>query len=244
MDLIAATDHPPPRWVVRDLLPEGLTILAGKSGAGKSFLAYQLALTLGWVDFQFMYRDTADGESLYLDLEMSQRKSADRVRPMVAGQELYVPPGFKVCYDWPRFGPETGGMRAVDAYLTDHPDTRLVVVDVLSLLWDNTAQGSIYHREYQQLSALKQIANKHHTCILALHHTSKSDSDEPFDRISGSTAMQGAADCKWLLERRKGEAKGRLHVSGKEVVDSTLHVSWDGEARWWSLLEDDSSVVI
>jgi hypothetical protein len=27
-------------------------------------------------------------------------------------------------------------------------------------------------------------------------------------------------------------------------LDQTLHVTWDGEARWWSLLEDDNTVVI
>jgi RecA-family ATPase len=230
--------------VVQGLLPEGLTILAGKSGAGKSFIAYQLALSLGWPDYQFLHRATADGPSLYLDLDgMDERQTAERLLPMAESQSLYVPPDFWILYEWPRFG-AAGGMKALNAYLGDHPDTRLVVLDVLSELWADKGEGSIYHREYAQLSHLRKIAVRHHVAILALHHTSKSESDEPFDRISGSTAMQGATSCKWLLERRKGESKGKLHVSGKSVVDQCLHVTWDGEARWWSLLEDDNTVVI
>jgi RecA-family ATPase len=226
------------------LLPEGLTIFAGKSGAGKSFLSYQLGLILGWPGYQFLYRDTADGPTLYIDVDgMDKGQTKERLLPMSRGQDMYVPPDFWIVYEWPRFG-TPGGMKALNAYLGDHPDTRLVVLDVLSELWADKGEGSIYHKEYAQLSNLRKIAVAHHVAILALHHTSKSESDEPFDRISGSTAMQGATSCKWLLERRKGESRGKLHVSGKSVVDQCLHVAWDGDARWWSLLEDEDTVII
>ena len=242
-DLIAFTEYPTPNWVVKDLLPEGLTILAGKSKAGKSWLALQVALCLGWPEQELFYRKTADGPSLYLDLEMSERLSKDRIVAMCKPQEMYAPADMMISHEWPRFG-EAGGMASLNAYLNDHPDTKMIVIDTLAKVWMDKARGSVYHAEYQQLGELARVARNHRTSILALHHTSKDDKSDPLDRISGSTAMQGAVDAAWVIERERGKETAQLHITGREVLDRTLHLRWNKDDCWWSLEEDDDIVVV
>jgi len=41
---LQAIEFPPVKWIVPDLIPEGLTLFAGKPKLGKSWLALQLGL--------------------------------------------------------------------------------------------------------------------------------------------------------------------------------------------------------
>ena len=45
-DRLMATDLPEPKWAIPELLPEGLTVVAGKPKVGKSWLALGLAVAV------------------------------------------------------------------------------------------------------------------------------------------------------------------------------------------------------
>lgn len=93
----------PTRWLVPGILPEGMTVLAGKSKSGKSFLAQQLAISvaegkdvcgfLAVEEFQTLgsspYAEEGLGPSisrgdvLYAELEMSKQVIQERASAVV-----------------------------------------------------------------------------------------------------------------------------------------------------------------
>lgn len=72
-----ATDFPPPRFVVPDLLPAGLTILAGRPKLGKSWLALQVAAAVG-AGQTVLDQAAEGGRVLYLALEDTPGRLKDR----------------------------------------------------------------------------------------------------------------------------------------------------------------------
>lgn len=104
------------------------------------------------------------------------------------------------------------------AFLTEHPDTVLVIIDTLQMIrgtnYDNT-----YANDYRDLSALKRIADTHGIAILLIHHLRKETADDVFSRISGTTAISGAVDSsngKRLIELHRAESDDS---NGPKAVD-------------------------
>ena len=73
------TEFPPVSWVVRDLIPEGLTILAGKPKLGKSWLALQMGLGVA-TGGEVLGRSVEQGAVLYAALEDNLRRLKSRLR--------------------------------------------------------------------------------------------------------------------------------------------------------------------
>src|SRR5690606_9258812 len=88
---------PPPRWAIPDLLPEGLTVLAGKPKCGKSWLALNIAFAVASGGQALGYINVQKGEVLYLALEDSPRRLQGRLGKMTDK----VPPLLHLTCDFP-----------------------------------------------------------------------------------------------------------------------------------------------
>src|SRR5260370_310764 len=62
-------DLPPTRWAIPEILPEGLTLLAGKPKLGKSWLALSAALSIASGGVALGAQPVTQGDVLYLALE-------------------------------------------------------------------------------------------------------------------------------------------------------------------------------
>ena len=62
---------PPVRWAIPEILPEGLTLLAGKPKLGKSWLALSVALSIAAGGVALGAQPVAKGHVLYLALAMT-----------------------------------------------------------------------------------------------------------------------------------------------------------------------------
>ena len=76
---------PPVKWVVPDLLPEGVTLLAGKPKLGKSWLAFGLAVAVASGGVVLGTKRVERGEALYLALEDNQRRLQKRLGKLLGG---------------------------------------------------------------------------------------------------------------------------------------------------------------
>jgi hypothetical protein len=76
---------PPVRCVVRGLLPEGLTLLAGDPKAGKSWAVLSMGLAVATGERVFEYCDTEQGDVLYFALEDSEQRLQERVNTLLKG---------------------------------------------------------------------------------------------------------------------------------------------------------------
>ena len=94
---------PPVRWAIPDILPEGLTLLAGKPKLGKSWLALSAALSIAAGGVALGTQPVAKGDVLYLALEDNARRLQSRARQILASM-TEIPSGIEFALDWPRLG--------------------------------------------------------------------------------------------------------------------------------------------
>jgi hypothetical protein len=110
-------------------------------------------------------------------------------------------------------------------------------VDVLQKIRPAPDKGvSEYVQDYDTLAVLQRLCRDHRIAMLVVHHTRKMKAEDPYDMISGSTAIQGAADTLLALMRVRGEEDATLHVTGRDVNSDGLALRWDDQECGWRLL--------
>ena len=227
---------PPVKWVVPGLLPEGVTLLAGKPKLGKSWLALAIAIAIACGGVALGTKRMEWGEALYLGLEDNQRRLQRRLGKLLGGEN--APEGLHIATAWPRV--DEGGEEALGGWLEEHPEARLVVVDVLKRVRPRPSRHqSVYEADYESLEALHALAGKYGVAVLCVHHLRKAGADDPMDEISGSTGLSGAADGVLLLKRDRGRGDAYLHVDGRDIEEpAELALTWDPDTAGWTLAGD------
>jgi hypothetical protein len=223
----------PPRWAVPGVLPQGLTLLAGKPKQGKSFLSINIGLAVAYGG-KVLDAEVELGEVLCLALEDSPRRLQDRCRSMLQGDP--IPDTVHFAFEWPRLN--DGGDEYLDHWLSEHPNTRLVVVDTLAKVRERGGRNSqIYLDDYSAIGPLKALADNYHVAVLAVHHLRKSESiSDPLDEVSGSTGLTGSADAVLLLRGSRGRSDAELLIIGRDMEDTELALDFDSQSCTWSLL--------
>ncbi len=227
-------DFPPVRWIVPDLLPEGLAMLAGKPKKGKSWMAlgFGIAVATGGVA---LGQKIEPGKVLYLALEDGQRRIKYRVKTLLSLNERFPENlHFVDAAKFPRFN--QGGLEMLLRWLDENSETRLVVIDTLGRVMPQQGRNSSqYQHEYGFLGVLQQEAVKRCLCILLIHHTRKMPSDDPFDTISGTLGVTGALDTMFVLKDSPSDrASAILYASGREIDSQELALKFD--QGMWSIL--------
>jgi DNA-binding CsgD family transcriptional regulator len=233
---------PPVRWAIPEILPEGLTLLAGKPGLGKSWLALSLALSVAAGGMALGTQPVTQGDVLYLALEENARCLQARARQLLASM-TGVPSGMECALDWPRLG--EGGLTSLEAYLQAHLNTRLVVIDTWARLAPPSGKRRCpqYEGDYEALTPLKRLADTYHVSILAVHHLRKTTSCDVLDEVTGSIGMTGAVDGTLILKRERGQMEGSLLVTGRAIErEQQLTLSFDAAAALWTLVGNAEEV--
>jgi len=227
---------PPVRWTIPDILPEGLTLLAGKPKLGKSWLALSVALSIAAGGVALGAQPVAKGDVLYLALEDNARRLQSRARRLLASM-TETPSNLEFALDWPRLG--EGGLAYLEEYLKAHPDLRLVVIDTWARVAPPSGERrcSQYEGDYESLTPLKRLADTYHVSILAVHHLRKTGSSDVLDEIIGSTGVTGAVDGTLILKRDRGQTDATLFVTGRDVEhEQQLALSFDATTALWTLV--------
>jgi hypothetical protein len=234
--LISAADLmrlelPSPQWAVPEVLPEGVSILAGKPKKGKSWLALQTCLAVAAGGRALGKVPVEQGQVLYLALEDSRRRLKGRIAFLL---EREAPPEdltLAAAGDWTRIG--EGGKIEIEEWLSAHDRARLVVIDTFGRFRVPPKQGAnVYDEEYREMSSLKALADQASCALMVIHHLRKMDADDPFDTISGSLGLTAAADAILILQRDRGKGEARLHLTGRDVEDRELALQWESHAGW------------
>jgi len=227
---------PAVKWAVPDVLPEGVTILAGKPKMGKSWLGLGLCVSVAAGGRALGKIGVERGGALYLGLEDRERRLQKRLRKILGERD--VPHGLDVAWEWPQL--DHGGVEALDSWLEAHPDTRLVVIDTLKKIRPRDGQSrSVYDLDYEALEPLLPLAAEYGVAMLAVHHLRKLEAGDPFDMISGSTGLTGGVDGALVLKRDRGKQDATLAVDGRDIEEpSELALRWDAHIASWSLMGD------
>ena len=227
--------YEPTHFLVDELIPEGLHILAGAPKIGKSWLALWLCLCVAQGQALWNFA-TTQGEALYLSLEDSFQRIQTRLFDLTED----APPtlNFAIMADTLKHGLE----QQIEQFLTDHPAAKLVVMDTLQRVRSAGGDSNLYANDYQDVGLLKQLADKQHIAILLIHHLRKLHDDDPMNMISGSTGLSGAADSTFVFQKNSRLANvASLHCTGRDIPDRTLKLEFGEEDHVWKLLEDSKT---
>ena len=209
----------PINWIIKDLLPEGLLILAGRPKIGKSFLALNLSLAIANGGHALGYFKANKNSVLYIPYEDNYRRLQDRINRMLA-EEHYkeAPPNFFIprdC-DFPKM--TTEGIDNLGKILDDNKDIKLVVLDTLgrSIVRNNKRNANQFQDEYDFLSVIQKIALQRHISILFVHHTTKMKYEDIFDQVLGTTGLTASPDSLILLSKDSNK-DFVLSITGRDV---------------------------
>jgi hypothetical protein len=224
---------PPARWVVEGLLPQGVTILAGKPKGGKSWLALQLAVAAAGGGSLPGAGAVAAGEVLYLALEDTEVRLRDRLGRMLAGDASAAPTRLSLATTWRPLA--EGGRDDLVAWLGTHPDARLVVIDTLAML-RGRRRGAAAPDDCRTVEVMRSLAARFGIAVLIVHHVRKKAAVDAFDAVLGKVEVTATSDGLWVLARARQEREAVLHVTGRDVGEQELALSWDADRGLWSFL--------
>lgn len=223
-----------PNWAVKGMIPEGVTVLAGKPKMGKSWMSLSLSMSIAYGGVALSHVSVDQGPTLYLALEDNDRRLKRRIEKL-GGNPDDLGDLHLVTEGVPRMG--DGFEEILCGWLDAHPTARMVVIDTLAKIRPATKSKDIYANDYQVGEALKVISDKYGVAILVVAHLRKMDAEDPLDAISGTTGLTGGMDGALILRRDRGRADASLYVSGRDIEnEEDLALKWDQQRATWSVV--------
>lgn len=220
----------PLNFIIDTLLSQGLHILAGSPKVGKSWLALWLSVTIAKGE-EVWGNKVKPGSTLYLCFEDSRLRIQNRLFDITE----YAPSNVYFCEESCSLGGELENR--IEQFVTDHPDTVLIIIDTLQMIRKPAADNS-YANDYADLTILKKLADKYSIAILLIHHLRKEKDSDPFNRISGTTGLSGAVDSSFtLVEDKRGSGKALLSCIGRDIEYREIQLSRN-EDNVWEVVSD------
>lgn len=226
-----------PQWLIKDLIPTGLTILGGRSKVGKSYFLMNMAMSLAQARRMFGEKGFKgqSGQILYLSLEDGKRRFQQRMQEIDPNpNKERLGKNLRPRFQWDKL--TRGGLDKIEEKLESMKRPRLVIIDTLAKVWSkkaSTGGGGLYAEEYAIYSPLADLAHKYEISIILVTHTTKNKSADVFDEILGGMGTQGPADNLIVLANEEQHTdRKRFSIRGKDVEEMHLSFAVDGPAHW------------
>jgi len=230
---LMAMTRQPQRWLVEGLIPdEALVFFGGKKKLGKSWFALQLAQAIA-AGMPFLGRPTEKGPVLYLCLEDGKNRLCNRLDKQQARKDL------PICYYW-RFPPLDGDGLGLLIGLLDTIRPKLVIIDTLAACKSGKIDENAAGPLADLANTLRALAQHFCCTILVVHHHGKHvATGDPGNDLRGTSALGGAADVTLGLYRE--ESIHYLRAEGRDIVESSLRLTFDPEHTWcWHAADNQS----
>ena len=229
-----AIERPP--IIINNLIPAGLTVLAGAPKRGKSWMALKMALCIASGE-PFLGMSTTKGAVLYLDLESKAYRVQDRLSKLIVG------PAPENLYFAHRAERLDGGLMAQLkswAAQVEHPS--MIIIDTLGRVKGGSHKGeNAYESDTRIFGDLQAFAMENKLAVVVVHHLRKDtgSNEDYFERISGSMGLTGVCDAVMALAGKRGEETSTLKTSSRDFEAQDFVVRFNGGA--WELVSCDSA---
>lgn len=95
-----------------------------------------------------------------------------------------------------------------------------------------------YASDYDDINALKQIADRYHFAILLVHHLRKTGDADPLNMISGTSGIARGVDTNFALQKdRRTENTAKLICAGRDIEGRELFLEFNKNNFLRELLE-------
>jgi hypothetical protein len=221
-------EFPPIRYVVKDLIPEGLGILAGPPKIAKSWLVLGIALDVSGGQPALGCIPTEQRPVFYAALEDGKRRLQNRLITLGATN-----PSPNLTFI--TTAPSGDIVHMIGEYLNAHAgEAPVIFLDT----WGKAVRPAVsgettYERDYKVAGGLKALADAHPgSSIIVVHHTRKAQPGDFIDAVSGTQGIAGAADTILVLRRGRGETTGTLSATSRDTSEGEYRVNLEGVGRW------------
>ena len=221
--------HRETEMIVEEMIPQGLTILAGPSKSGKSWLVLDMGLAVATGE-PLLGRETIKCGVLYFALEDRAARLQKRLH-LIENEE--PPDNLYLATECPPL--EGGLLDSLHDHLKAHPDIRLIIIDTLQMIRESDGKMSSsnqYGHETDELSMLKKFAEARNIAIVIVHHTIKNvDPADPVNDIRGSTGMSATPDSILILRKKRVQKNGELTNISRDYPQWKMKLLFD-QCRW------------
>jgi putative DNA primase/helicase len=210
-------------WLWQDRVPLGkITLYAGNPDNGKSLAAMDLAARVSQgLDFPDAKNTTKPSGVLML-LGEDDLEDTAVPRLMAAGaalERMHFPKGMSRPVNAETTSPEVRldfDLPAIDTYLEQHPDIRLIIIDPISNYLGDVSM--VAEQEVRTiLIPLKRIAEVRKISVVIVMHLNKKNELDAISRVGGAMAFIGVARSSWMFIRdsssEEGESKDSFQMS-------------------------------
>lgn len=205
-------------WILQGYLPVGLTILAGRPKAGKSWLALQFARMAAETGVKVQY----------FALEDSPRRLHERMLLQGFDENSTI----DVDFDMPALS--DGGLAWLEEQRLIH-GYQLIIIDTFSRASNGLDDMQDMGEMTRLMGALQRIAIANDIAILLVDHHKKSSGmgANPIDDIIGSTGKAAVCDCALGLYKEQAKGGATLKITGRDVEERDETLSWDSQNSSW-----------
>lgn len=229
----------PRTWVVKDLIPKGLTLLASPTKAGKSWMMLQLSQCVA-EGRDFLGYESVKSEVEYLALEDDEQRIAERTLIQRNGKPFEH--GVHITTKAPTMDRDVL-LDTLAEKLEENDKIKMFIIDTLQKVRKtrmDKESSNAYASDYAEIGQLKEFADDNDVAIVIVHHARKSiDEVDPYSNILGSVALQGVVDTMMVINNRKQDeimfyAKGRDIGQVARVIE--LDDDKKGKTFLWSIV--------
>jgi len=234
---LLTSDFHETKWIVKDLIGGGLSLLCGAPKIGKSWLILNLAIAAAAGGKFLGTLDAEKTETLYLALEDTDRRIHNRLKTLNAAHYENL----KITTQW------KDGYTGLENYLLANKGIGLVIIDTLAK-FANIKDMNEYAGTTEAMARIKKIADAENIAIIVTHHAKKtSGNNQTIDWTElalGSTGLTGAADSTILIQRERNTNTAKIYATGRDAADFQKEIVFsldkDAALTGWSVKDKTS----
>jgi len=227
-------DPPGPQFYVKDLIPEGVTVIAGPPKHAKSWMGLQLCVAVASGGTALGAFEVKKSKSLYFALEDNAGRLNQRMKQLMSDEEW--PPD---CFF--QLGIQANEMlsdpvKHLDSLLQE-VDASFIVIDTMSrfmLAVPKKRDVNAYYVEYAMMEPFQTYALEKHVAVVFIHHFSKRENtNDVFERFSGTQAISGGADN--LVGIVRAPAGITVATQGRDIGRNEWPAEFDMSTGLWTV---------
>ena len=228
-------EFPEQTVIVENLLHSGLSVVSGMPKAGKSWWCLSLSLAVA-TGTEIIGFETNECGVLYLSFESKQEELQHRLNILLDGEPM--PNGVHFCTDIKTL--DNGLLEFLQDTINQYLNIKLIIIDTLQFIRSTkTGGGTLYQKEYREMSILKGFADKNNVCILAVHHLKNTPTKDVFAKMYGSNAIRGATNTNIVMIKDDDTSNVQFLVVSRDVESTTKIIQMNNDNCRWEVVSDD-----